>query len=171
MRSRAAAGPPVGELSTVHEATNHQPQPEVEPRAEESAALEEAARRKALAIKRLVQTAVIATFTMTLQSRFIAVAQATILKQLLGGDAIKTASLAALMTSMSSLASFAVNPLFGQLSDVYGRRFFMLLSPVMILIARIGVLVHPAVGTIWLSRFLISVRKAWSPHSPPLPPR
>ena len=33
----------------------------------------------------------------------------------------------------------------GQASDVFGRKFFMLLSPAMIFIARAGVLVYPSV--------------------------
>lgn len=107
--------------------------------------------------KALVRTAVIATFAMTLQSRFIAVAQATLLRRLLDGDAAATASKLAVMTTVSSLASFVANPALGQASDVFGRKFFMLLSPAMIFIARVSVLVYPSVATIWLSRYLISI--------------
>ena len=95
--------------------------------------------------KQLVRMAVIATFAMTLQSRFVAVAQASLLRELLGNDVGRTASKLAIMTTVSSLASFVANPALGQASDVFGRKFFMLLSPAMIFIARAGVLVYPSV--------------------------
>ena len=95
--------------------------------------------------KQLVRMAVIATFAMTLQSRFVAVAQASLLRELLGNDVGRTASKLAIMTTVSSLASFVANPALGQASDVFGRKLFMLLSPAMIFIARAGVLVYPSV--------------------------
>lgn len=139
-RGATASGAPVG-------LTRLAPPPE-------DAAVETARSRQT---KALVRTAVIATFAMTLQSRFIAVAQATLLRRLLHDDAAATASKLAVMTTVSSLASFVANPALGQASDVFGRKFFMLLSPAMILIARVSVLVYPSVATIWLSRYLISI--------------
>jgi hypothetical protein len=112
--SGTAAGPPAGAVVRSTKAEDRR--------------IDAAAKSKrAGEVTGLVRMAVIATFAMTLQSRFIAVAQATLLRKLLHGDAAATASKLAVMTTVSSLASFVANPALGQASDVFGAPLVTLL--------------------------------------------
>lgn len=67
-------------------------------------------------------------------------ARAPMVLEMKKGDAVSTAKVLGLMSSTGAFLELFINPVFGQLSDMYGRRPFLLLAPV------VNCLLHGAVS-------------------------
>mmetsp|Transcript_16077 Transcript_16077/g.62717 ORF Transcript_16077/g.62717 Transcript_16077/m.62717 type:complete len:420 (+) Transcript_16077:50-1309(+) len=59
------------------------------------------------------------------------------------------------MASAAALLEFLLNPLFGRLSDRFGRGIFLLLAPIATLLLRGGVVAKPTIGRVALARLAL----------------
>ena len=62
------------------------------------------------------------------------------LRDLVGGDYAKVGSYLSTWTGVTALAEFVLNPTIGRLSDTYGRKPFMMLSPYAAIVLKAWVL-------------------------------
>ena len=61
-------------------------------------------------------------------------------RDLVGGDYAKVGSYLSTWTGVTALAEFVLNPTIGRLSDTYGRKPFMMLSPYAAIVLKAWVL-------------------------------
>jgi DHA1 family tetracycline resistance protein-like MFS transporter len=75
---------------------------------------------------------------------------------LTGGDTVRTATLLARFAAFGGAAEFLLNPIIGRMSDRFGRRPLLLLSPITCALLRGLVFLSPTKGVIMCERMLSS---------------
>eukprot|EP00041_Stephanoeca_diplocostata_P016254 m.319579 g.319579 ORF g.319579 m.319579 type:complete len:494 (-) comp20305_c0_seq14:445-1926(-) len=84
----------------------------------------------------------------------VLVARPQLLALVQNTDSLAAAQTLATMTAGVGLSEFFLNPIVGRLSDAWGRKGFMLQSPVMSVVLKTLVFLKPSLGTIVLERCL-----------------
>ena len=72
--------------------------------------------------------------------------------RIMGGDSATTGILLGQLVSTSALAEFFVNPVFGRMSDTYGRALFLKIGCFVPTVLRAMVFARPGLATIALDR-------------------
>ena len=70
-------------------------------------------------------------------------ARATLLSQVSGGSKVAAAQMLAVFSSGVGVAEFLLNPVMGRLSDLYGRKVFLMQSPAVSILMKVMVFLHP----------------------------
>ena len=67
-------------------------------------------------------------------------------------DIGKVAMMMSTMSSSAGAFEFLINPVLGKLSDAMGRKYFMLLGPLINIVGYLLVLLRPSIATVYIQR-------------------
>ena len=69
---------------------------------------------------------------------------------------MRSATILANMASLGAALEFLLNPIFGHLSDIYGRKPFLVIGSGLTVLCRLAVAFRPSLATLYLDRICTS---------------